>query len=106
MLKAPESDITYDAGVDLTLKLTAPLDLKGASGPGPAAKLAPVSDDNALAALVARQPFQTFAERPAKESDITNIMLVVTAEQVQQAFAAAGWTNAAALSTEAKLETF
>ena len=106
VLKAPESDITYDAGVDLTLKLTAPLELKGASGPGPAAKLAPVSDDNALAALVARQPFQTFAERPPKESDITNIMLIGTAEQVQQVFAAAGWTNAAALSTEAKLETF
>jgi hypothetical protein len=106
VLKAPESDITYDAGVDFTLKLTAPLDLKGPSGPGPAAKLAPISDEDGLADLVNRQPFQTFAQKPAKPSDVTNIMLIGTPEEVQQAFAAAGWTNAAALSTQAKLETF
>jgi hypothetical protein len=106
VLKAPESDITYDAGVDFTLKLTAPLDLKGPSGPGPAAKLQPIADENALADLVTRQPFQTWAQKPSKPSDITNIMLIGTADQVQQAFAAAGWYNAAALSTQAKLETF
>jgi hypothetical protein len=98
--------VTYDSGVDLTLKLTAPLELKGPAGPGPAAKLTPIADENALADLVARQPFQTWAQRPSKPSDITNLMLVGTAEQVQQAFAAAGWANAAALSAQAKLETF
>src|ERR1043166_5425244 len=54
VLKAPESDITYDAGVDMTIKLTAALDLKGPSGPGPAAKLAPIADEAAVAALVTR----------------------------------------------------
>ena len=106
VLKAPENDVTYDSGVDLTLKLTAPLDLKGPSGPGPAAKLVPIGDEDGLAALVGRQAFQTWAQKPSKPSDITNIMLVGTQEQVQQAFAAAGWSNAAALSTQAKLETF
>jgi hypothetical protein len=33
-------------------------------------------------------------------------MLIGTSEQVQQAFTAAGWSNAAALSTQAKFETF
>jgi len=106
VLKAPENDVTYDSGVDLTLKLTAPLDLKGPSGPGPAAKLVPIGDEDGLAALVGRQAFQTWAQKPSEPSDITNIMLVGTQEQVQQAFAAAGWSNAAALSTQAKLETF
>jgi hypothetical protein len=106
VLKAPESDITYDSGVDLTVKLTAPLDLKGPSGPGPAAKLQPISDENGLADLVTRQPFQTWAQKPSKPSDVTNIMLIGTADQVQQSFAAAGWSNAAGLSTQAKLETF
>jgi hypothetical protein len=106
VLKAPESDITYDAGTDLAIKLTAPLDLKGASGPGAAAKLESIANEDALADLVTRQPFQTFAEKPAKPSDITNIMLIGTPEEVQQAFAAAGWSNAAALSTQAKFETF
>jgi hypothetical protein len=106
VLKAPESDITYDAGIDFTLKLTAALDLKGPSGPGPAAKLQPIADENTLADLVTRQPFQTWAQKPSKPSDITNIMLIGTADQVQQAFAAAGWYNAAGLSTQAKFETF
>jgi hypothetical protein len=106
VLKEPESDITYDAGVDMTLKLTAALDLKGPSGPGMAAKLAPISDENGLADLVIRQPFQTWAQKPSKPSDITNIMLIGTADQVQQAFTAAGWSSAAGLSTQAKFETF
>ena len=106
VLKEPESDISYDAGVEFALKLTAPLELKGPSGPGPAAKLLPVTDEDAIANLVTRQPFQTVAERPPKPSDITNIMLVGTLEQVQKTFSEAGWSSAAALSTEAKLETF
>jgi LssY-like putative type I secretion system component LssY len=106
VLKEPESDITYDAGVEMALTLTAPLDLKSASGPGPAAKLKPIAGENSLIDLVARQPFQTVAQKPPKPSDITNIMLVGTLEEVQQAFKDAGWSNAGALTTEAKLETF
>jgi hypothetical protein len=106
VLKAPESDIAYDAGVDLVVKLTAALELKGPSGPGPAAKLVPIVNEDALADLVTRQPFQTVAEKPPKPSDVTNIMLIGTQEQVQKTFAEAGWSSAAALSTEAKLETF
>jgi hypothetical protein len=106
VLKEPESDITYDTGVELSLKLTAALELKGPSGPGPAAKLTPVANENELLGLVTRQPFQTMAERPAKPSDVTNIMLIGTLDQVQKAFADAGWSSAAALSTQAKLETF
>ena len=106
VLKEPESDITYDAGVEMALALTAPLDLKAASGPGPAAKLKPIAGENALIDLVARQPFQTVAQKPPKPSDITNLMLVGTLEEVQQAFKDAGWSNAGALTTEAKLETF
>ena len=106
VLKAPESDITYDTGVEMTLKLTAALEVKGPSGPGPASKLTPIADENGLADLVNREPFQTWAQNPSKPSDITNIMLVGTAEQVRQAFTSAGWSSAAGLSTQAKLETF
>ncbi len=106
VLKEPETGITYDVGVDLSLKLTAALELKGPSGPGPAAKLAPIIDEDGLADLVARQPFQTVAQNPPKPSDITNIMLIGTLEQVRKAFNEAGWSSAAALSSQAKLETF
>jgi len=106
ILKEPESDVTYDAGVEIDLKLTAPLELRGPSSPGPAAKLKPISDEKALLDLVSAEPFQTMAQKPAKPSDITNVMLVGTPEQVQKAFTEAGWSSAAALSAQAKLETF
>jgi hypothetical protein len=105
VLKPAESDITYDAGVEMDLKLTAPLELKAAMGAGPAAKVGPIPNEAALVSLVAREPFQTVAQKPPKPSDITNIMLMGTEEQVRQAFKDAGWTTAAALSTEAKFET-
>ena len=106
VLKEPESDITYESGVEMDLKLAAPLQFKGPSGPGPAAKLKPIVNESALLSLLSREPFQTVAQRPAKPSDITNIMLAGNQEQLQKAFTEAGWSSAAALSTQAKLETF
>ncbi|SPE30738.1 conserved exported hypothetical protein [Candidatus Sulfopaludibacter sp. SbA6] len=87
VLKPAEGDITFDAGVEMTLKLTAALTLKGPSGPGAAAGLKPVANEAALADLVLHEPFQTVAQNPPKPSDITNLMLVGTQEQVKQAFA-------------------
>lgn len=105
VLKPAEGGITYEAGVDMTLKLTSPLVLKGPSGPGAAAKLQPIRNESALIQLAATEPFQTVAENPPKPSDITNLMLIGTAEQVKQVFAAAGWTTPAELNGMAKFET-
>jgi hypothetical protein len=101
VFKAAESDITYDAGVELILKLTAPLEV--APPPGP--KLQPVAGREKLVALIDREPFQTVAQNPPKPSDITNLMLIGSEEQVRKAFADAGWHPAAQLSAESKLET-
>jgi hypothetical protein len=105
VLKPAESDITYDAGVEMTLKLTAPLGLKDSAGRGPAANLRPIPNQAALVAVVRREPFQTMAERPNKPSDVTNLMLIGDQEQVKQVFAAAGWTTAQSLNALAKFET-
>jgi hypothetical protein len=101
VFKAAEGDITYDSGVEMTLRLTAPLDAPPVAGP----KLEPVAEPVALATLVEREPFQTVAQNPPKPSDITNLLLVGTEEQIRQAFTDAGWHTAAELSTVAKLET-
>lgn len=101
VFKAAESDITYDPGVELTLKLAAPLDVTPPAGP----KLQPIGARAALEALIAREPFQTVAQNPPKPSDITNLLLIGTEEQVRQAFAEAGWHSAAELNARAKFET-
>lgn len=105
VLKPAEGDIIYDSGVEMVLKLTAALSVKGPAGGGPSSKLQKITNLPALVALVTREPFQTMAERPSKPSDVTNLMLIGTGEQVKQAFSAAGWTSAATLNARAKFET-
>jgi hypothetical protein len=106
VLKPADTDIAYDAGTELTLKLKAPLELTAPGGPGPAASIGPIPNEAALAALVAREPFQTMAQRPSKPSDVTNIMLIGTEDAVRKAFADGGWSTAASLDAKAKFETF
>jgi hypothetical protein len=106
VLKPADTDITYDAGVEMRLRLLAPLQLAAPSGPGPAAGAGSISGENALEALVARESFRTVAQNPPKPSDITNIMLIGTEDEVRTAFREAGWTTAASLTGRAKFETF
>ena len=55
---------------------------------------------------MARESFRTIAQSPPKPSDITNIMLIGTEDEVRNAFREAGWSAAASLSGRAKFETF
>jgi hypothetical protein len=97
-------NIDFDAGVELTLKLSQPLDWRGPmTGPGSALK--PFPNESALPDLVNRQPFRTVAANPPRPSDMTNIMFVATEEELRAAFAKAGWSSAARLSSQSKLET-
>jgi len=106
VLKQADSDITYGDGVEMTLRLTAAVVMKSAGGPGPAAaRLRPMPDEAALVSLVAREPFQTMAQKPPKPSDLTNLMLIGSEAAVRQAFQSAGWTAATSLTTLSKFET-
>jgi hypothetical protein len=102
VLKEPEPEIAYDAGVELTLRLSEKL---AVARPPVPARTPAVPDAARLAALAAREPFQTTAQNPPKPSDITNLLFVGSEEALSQAFAAAGWSPAAALSARSKLET-
>jgi len=101
VFKAAESDISYDSGVELTLKLTNSIDISPPERP----KLEPFPDPAALEKRIAAEAFQTVAENPPKPSDITNLIIIGTEEQVRRAFSEAGWHTAAELNTASKLET-
>lgn len=101
VFKPAESGITYDPGVEMKLRLGAAVD-----APLPASlKLQPLADTEALAKLIATEPFQTVAQSPPKPSDITNLLLVGTEEQIKRAFSEAGWNTAAELNALSKFET-
>jgi hypothetical protein len=103
-IQSANPNVDFEAGVEMTLKLTAPLDWSGPTE-GPEAKLQPFPNQPALAELVNRQPFRTIAEKPPRPSDITSIMLVATEDEIRAAFTQAGWSEAARLSAKSKLET-
>jgi hypothetical protein len=106
IVKESVPDIVYDAGVEMTLKLTAALQIPesvAAQASGP--KLAPVAEEDKLAEMVNQQPFRTNAQKPPLPSDMTNLMFIGTEQQVTGAFEAAGWSTAEALSSKSKLET-
>jgi len=60
---------------------------------------------DALITLVNSQPFRTVAQNPPKASDMTNLMFIGSAEQIQAAFRETGWFTANALSQASKFET-
>ena len=103
VLKQTDANIDYEPGVEMTVALTKPLDWTGSSS-GLSVKA--IQPEDALARLVAREPFQTMAQKPAKPSDITNLMFLGSEQQVQAAFEKAGWSRADRLNDKSKLETF
>jgi len=106
VVKETVADIDFEPGVEMTLKLTAPLKIpENAIREAAGSKLEPVTDESQLIALVTGQPFQTVAVKPPLPSDVTNLMFIGTQEQLTGAFSEAGWSTAATLSSQSKVET-
>jgi hypothetical protein len=103
VLKESTGDIAFEPGVEMTLRLQEPLKW---DEPGSQPSLEAVHDEKGLYKMVNAQPFQTIAQRPPKESDVTNLMYIGTQDQLETAFKTAGWDTAAALSGQSALETF
>ncbi len=102
IVKQVDASIDFKPGTDLKLELTRALDWNAPASPAP---VGPITPAEQLAAMVNAQPFRTMALNPPDPSDMTNLMFIGTAEQVQKAFADAGWFPAEALSQNSKMET-
>jgi hypothetical protein len=96
-------NIDYDAGAELTLRLSAPLEWKESPTATPA--LPPFPNEAGLPDLVNRQPFRTHTDQTGKPSDLTSLMFIATEDELKRAFEKAGWSSAERLSTQSKLET-
>jgi hypothetical protein len=98
-----DASINYQPGVEMTIEVTKALNWTGQVTIADVASITPEAD---LARLVNSQPFQTRAEKPPKESDITNLMFLASEQELIRAFEAAGWSQAKQLNGESKFETF
>ena len=107
IVKPTDPEINYPAGVEFTVALLKPLTLPP-EFLSVAAKAAPaLGSFNAadLQRMVADQPVRANAAKPPRPSDLTNVLLIGTEENITAAFTNAGWSPAAALNEETKLET-
>ena len=103
VLEKADASIHYEPGVEMTIELTKPLTWNETSA-GP--KVRAIEPAEQLADLVNREPMRTTALKPPLPSDLTTIMFIGDQKQIEDAFAAAGWSSAQALNQESKLETF
>jgi hypothetical protein len=103
VLKGADANIDYKPGVEMTIALTKPLDWTGVVATPDVASIEP---QDQLFRLVNSEPFRTATEKDQRPSDLTNVMFLGSREQLQDAFQKAGWTPAAKLSDQSKLETF
>jgi hypothetical protein len=103
VLKEADANIDYKAGVEMTIELAQPLDWTGDATPP---EIGSIEPQNELLALVNSQPFRTATEKDQRPSDVTSLMFLGTQEQIEEAFRKAGWSPAAKLNEQSKLETF
>jgi LssY C-terminus len=103
VLKAADANIDYKAGVEMTIALTKPLDWTGAVK---LPEIAAIEPQDQLFRLVNGEPFRSATQKDQSPSDITSLMFLGSRQQVESAFQKAGWSPAAKLSDQSKLETF
>ena len=103
VVQQADPNIHYEPGVEMTIVLTKALEWKETAPPP---RLLPITPAEQLVQLVNREPMRTVALKPPTPSDITNLMFLGTRAQLEEAFQAAGWAQAADLNGESKLETF
>jgi hypothetical protein len=95
---AQRSAIDYPPGVEMSLALAGPLQIAAEPLPAP-----PVPADPSLTALAQTVPFRTQAPRRHRDADVTNLLLVGSPAQVEDAFVEAGWTRAQPMDLRGRL---
>jgi hypothetical protein len=103
IMELPEPEIYYPVGVELTLRLTQPLSLPATGSARETMQLTD-SDRDELARLVSTMPSETRAPISGRESDLTNILLIGSRDQIARAFDAAGWKQADAPSLRGRIQ--
>jgi hypothetical protein len=103
VVKEADANIDYEPGVEMTIELTKPLEWTQSTG---GLNVRAIEPEEELYRAANRQPFRTMADRPARPSDVTNLMFLGTRQDIEEAFEKAGWSTAEQLNQKSKLETF
>jgi len=97
--------IAYAAGTDMTVTIETPVTFGSRTEVATDPSSVPAPPDAALVELVQSEPVRT--ETPGRTpSDLTNLLFIGSKAQVEKAFHAAGWSEAAEANLTSDLKTF
>jgi hypothetical protein len=107
VINLPEPEIYLPAGAELTLTLTEPLFLYPSAVQ--VSRALPGDDRQdlhrqELHRLIASMPSRTYATARQRPSDLTNVALIGSRDQIAAAFAAGGWSAARPLTTRRRVQ--
>jgi hypothetical protein len=94
LVQLPEPEIYYPAGVELTLTVTEHLLVTPPLQAKQIARQLTLAEHADLDRSTAGIPYQTYAPVSRRSSDLTNMVLIGSQDQILSAFSAAGWTQA------------
>ncbi|MDQ6760473.1 MAG: LssY C-terminal domain-containing protein [Acidobacteriota bacterium] len=103
IVQVPEPEIYFQPGVELTLVATAPLRVSASpQSAGELDSLSPAQLEE-VDGLVAAMPARTVSALTAVQSDLINLAVIGSREQLAAAFAQAGWVEAHPVSFRSKV---
>ncbi|HVO99060.1 MAG TPA: LssY C-terminal domain-containing protein [Bryobacteraceae bacterium] len=104
VIQVPEPEIYFTPGVELSLTLTEPVPARAQREPEDAPRHLAESERDALDALLAGMPTRTTDPTTHRPSDLINLIMVGSREQIAAAFRAAGWTEAASVTMRSRIQ--
>jgi opacity protein-like surface antigen len=105
ILRFSEPEISLPAGTELIAELTAPIVLPKTE-PIHVPPIATTPEEKEeLSRLVEELPFRTYTDKSHIPSDITNLIFIGSADEVQRAFAASDWVQVDSLTAESTYAT-
>src|SRR5579872_3440508 len=102
LMRFPDPEIEYDRGTELNLDVLLPESLPEPTCAA-AERDASSEDPDSPGALVARLPYWSYSKRQPQPMDLINLVFVGSRQEIQSAFAAAGWTGSRPNSMSAGL---
>ncbi len=103
LVALPEPEIYYPAGSELTLRLTRKLTFIAPEETAPPKEQLAREELDDLRSLVASMPVRTHDPETDRSSDLTNVLLIGSRDEIETAFRAAGWTEAGPDSVRARI---
>jgi hypothetical protein len=104
IVQVPEPEIYFKPGVELSLTLQEPLPARAQREPEDAPRRLAEAERDSLDEILATMPSRTTSPSNGRPSDLVNLMLVGSREQITEAFLAAGWVEAEPCNMHSRIQ--